>query len=243
MIEFNIEIADYVFTIKNKYSDTKELCKDYLSKKNSEYVIEINDDDIAYEKDKSEKEAIYEGRPIEEFSDAYLETIAVYRKIAEYIANDNATVFHGSLIALNKEGYLFTGRSGIGKTTHVNNWLKVYEDTEVINGDKPILKIVGDDVIGYGTPWSGKENLNCNKSIKVKAIILVSRDTTNHIEEIKISDCISNLLSQTYRSSKNEGIKNALELSLEIAKRVKLYKLSCNMEKESAKVAYEGINK
>jgi len=242
VISFKIKIAEFVFEIETNFSDTKEMCKDYLTDENSDFLVSINKEDLVYEKEKSIKEAIYEGITPEEFSDAYLETIAVYRKIAEYISVHSASVFHGCLVSLNNEGYLFTGRSGIGKSTHVNNWVKMYPDCIIVNGDKPILKIVGDDVIGFGTPWSGKENLNTNSSVKLKAIIVLTRDLVNHIEKISINDALPSLLSSTYRSSSNNGIKNALEFVAHIGSKVELYKLGCNMDKESAKVDYEGMN-
>jgi len=242
VINFRIKIAEFVFDITTFYEDTKKMCENYLSNEDSSFSIVINQDDIEYERKKSYDEAIYEGIVPENFTDAYLETIAVYRKIAEYIAEHNATVFHGSLISLNNEGYLFTGRSGIGKTTHISNWLKVYPETQIINGDKPILKVINNELIGYGTPWSGKENYNINSSVKVKAIIEVTRDTNNHIEKMNLNDCLSLLLSQTYRSNAADGMKKALEIAIKLGSTTNLYRLGCNMEAESARVAYEGIN-
>ena len=243
MISFNIKIADLVFKIETSYPDTKELCKDYLSFEDSDFYIGINEADINYEREKSYKEAIYEGRVPENYSNGYLESIAVYRKIAEIISNNNATVFHGALIELNGDGYLFTGRSGIGKTTHINNWLKMYPNVRILNGDKPILRIIDGKVKGYGTPWSGKENLNINNSVDVKAIIEITRDSSNHIEEVELEEALALLLSQTYRANTPNGIKDALTLAAKIGGSVKLYRLGCNMEIESAKVAYEGMNK
>jgi len=242
VINFKIKIADFVFAIETKYEDTKKMCLDYLCDEDSCFFISINDEDLKYEREKSIQEAIYEGRVPEEFSDAYLETIAVYRKIAEYICDKNATVFHGSLISLNNEGYLFTGKSGIGKTTHTQNWLKMYPEAKIINGDKPILKIIDNEVYGYGTPWSGKECLNSNNKVKIKAIIIITRDITNHIEKVKLSEYLSVMLSQIYRANKNDGVKNALMMVASICEKTTLYKVGCNMDIESAKVAYEGIN-
>jgi len=242
VINFRIKIAEFVFDITTQYEDTKKLCKDYLSNDDSSFSIVINQDDIEYERKKSYDEAIYEGLVPEDFSDGYLETIAVYRKIAEYICDFDASVFHGSLISLNGVGYLFTGRSGIGKTTHISNWLKMYPETKIINGDKPIIRIINNEIIGYGTPWSGKENYNINSNVKVKAIIEVTRDSNNHIDKMNINDCLPLLLSQTYRSNLNNGVKKALEFAIKLGSTCELYKLGCNMDVDSARVSYEGLN-
>lgn len=239
MIDFKIKVASYVFALHTSYENCKNLCKDYLTDEDSDVDITITPDDIVFEQDKSDKEAIYEGRKPEKFSDGYLEEINVYRKIADYVNKRNANVFHGALIEKDGVGYLFTAKSGTGKTTHINNWLKLYPDTRIINGDKPIIKIDGDKVIAYGTPWSGKENLNINDSVVLKNIIVLERDETNHIEQIDISGAIGSLMSACYRVNNID----ALNFVMNVAKRCKLYKLGCNMLEESAKVAYEGMNK
>ena len=49
-------------------------------------------------------------------------------------------VFHSAAFWWRGKAYLLTGPSGIGKSTQLRNWMDLYpKETELINGDKPIL--------------------------------------------------------------------------------------------------------
>lgn len=50
-------------------------------------------------------------------------------------------MFHGAAVKkATGQVYLFAGRSGVGKSTHVNLWKKYLgEEIEILNGDKPFL--------------------------------------------------------------------------------------------------------
>lgn len=64
------------------------------------------------------REDALEGQPIRQYSDAYLETTAVQRKLAEKLFDYDTLLFHGSTIAVDNQAYLFTAKSGTGKSTH-----------------------------------------------------------------------------------------------------------------------------
>ncbi|MDO4515222.1 MAG: hypothetical protein Q4B72_14470, partial [Lachnospiraceae bacterium] len=185
--------------------------------------------------------AVLEGIPIVDYSEGYLETIAVYRKIADYVSHKHAAVFHGALIELHGEGYLFTAKSGTGKTTHIRNWMKQYPEVQIVNGDKPILKVDGQKIRAYGTPWCGKEGYQSNQSVPLKAVIILERSVENHIQKMEPRQVLAELLGQTYRPADGLGMYRAMELVGDLCERVALYRLGCNMEQESAVVAYEGM--
>lgn len=242
MTDFKIKLVDNVFKIKCIHRDTYNLCRDYFTDEHENVLIEINNNDIEYERISADSDAISEGRKPINFSDGILETTAVYRKIADWFSYHNATVFHGALISLNNEGYLFTADSGTGKTTHINNWLKHYPDCFVINGDKPVLKINDNNIVGYGTPWAGKENSHKNFSVPIKAIVLLNRGKENSISKVDFTTFFSTIISQSYIPKDNSGILRVLNNAKQMEGKVKFYNLYCNMDEKSAEVAFNGIN-
>ena len=128
--------------------------------------------------------------------------------------------------------------SGTGKTTHILNWKKLYPETIIINGDKPLINT--ETYIVYGTPWCGKEGYNTNTSASLSGIIAIERGEENHIESITFQEMLPVLLQQTYIPKKRELALRAYSL-IGCFKEIPCYKLTCNMEEESAWVAYEGI--
>lgn len=53
-----------------------------------------------------------------------METLAVYRKLAQLLVQEDILLMHGSVVAVDGQAYLFTAKSGIGKTTHTSLWMK-----------------------------------------------------------------------------------------------------------------------
>ncbi len=90
-----IRVADRNIRIENIHTYLEEFCKDYIdSFSNEDFLIQMKDEDIVFEREKSALEDEAEGIPVRGFSDEYLETLAVYRKIAEWIPfiRENASV-------------------------------------------------------------------------------------------------------------------------------------------------------
>ena len=83
MKQFTIQIAGHKVTVNPIHQDMALYCKDYLWEGEGDFSISISQADIAFEREKSMREDLLEGIPVRQFSDAYLETLAVQRKIAE----------------------------------------------------------------------------------------------------------------------------------------------------------------
>ena len=227
---FSIKLADHIFRIDNKHDYVHELCQKYESNESSGVLISVSDDEI-----------LREGTGTR--SASYLESLAIYRKIAEYLIDHETILFHGSAIAVDNEAYLFAAPSGAGKSSHTRLWRELFGQRAVmINDDKPLLTITGSGVVVYGTPWDGKHHLSTNTSAPLKAICFLEQSETNHIEPIAPTAAWPMLIQQSYRPSDPATLKKALSLVDRIGNSVKLYRLSCNMEPEAAEIAYHGMN-
>lgn len=206
--------------------------------------ITITQSDIEFEREKSAREDVREGIHIRQFSNAYLETLAIYRKIADHLLSCDTLLFHGSVIAVDGEGYLFTAKSGTGKSTHTRLWREYFGERAVmVNDDKPLLRITDSGVTAYGTPWDGKHRLSTNTAVPLNGIFLLERDTTNHIEPAAPHVVYPLIVQQTNRSFTADGMKQTLSLIDCMLSVVPVYRLGCNMDIEAARVAYEGMNR
>lgn len=254
MENFIIKLAGQYFEICPVCDYIREYCKDYIvdhavaakladgSVETPCHCIGISRSDIDFEREKSAREDIKEGIPIRQFSDAYLETLAVYRKIADILLSCDTLLFHGSVIAVDGEGYLFTAKSGTGKSTHTRLWREYFGERAVmVNDDKPLLQITGFGVTAYGTPWDGKHRLSTNIAVPLKGICILTRDTTNHIEPSEPHAVYPLIVQQTNRSLSADGMKKTLSLIDRMLNVVPVYRLGCNMDIEAAKVVYEGM--
>ena len=241
---FAIKLAGIVIGIHPLFPEIREMCRDYLTNESPEFEISVSLEDICFERQKSDREAIIEGRKPSQYSDAYWETLAVYRKIAEKLVQYDVMLFHGSAVAVDGIGYLFTAKSGTGKSTHTRLWREYFGDRAVmVNDDKPLLKITQNGVIAFGTPWDGKHHLNNNISVPLKAICILTRDKCNHIEMINKRMAFPILCQQSYRPNDPTALSKTISLLDKLESFVELYQLGCNMELSAAAVAYSGMNK
>ena len=243
-IPFYIRLADTVIRIEPMFDYMRAYCREYITEEPESFTVRVEPEDIAFERERSAKEAEREGRADGFYSDAYLETLAVYRRIAERMLAYDTLLFHGSVIAVDGAGYLFTAKSGTGKSTHTRLWREQFGSRAVmVNDDKPLLKVTDEGVMAFGTPWNGKHRLGTNGSVPLKAICILTRSEENHIEEISPGEAYQMLLQQSYRPLEKEAVVRSLQLIDLLMKNTKFYRLGCNMDPEAAKVAFEGMSK
>ncbi len=233
-------IANHVLQIDSLYSETHDLCREYQSSEEPEIRISISEADLNVERDKYRQMILHEHLDEKGPSEPYLETLAAYRKIAEWMPGQNTVLFHGSAVSVDGNAYLFTARSGTGKSTHVRLWREMLGNAAImINDDKPLIQITDSDATVYGTPWNGKHKLGNNISVPLKAICILERSKENHIRKITKTEAYPMLLQQVYRPANTEAMHKTIDLIDRL--RTQFYQLGCNMEPEAAVMAYNAM--
>lgn len=71
---------------------------------------------------------------------------------------------HAAAVTLDSTAYLFTGKSGTGKSTHASLWRMNFPGCRLLNDDNPAIRIIEGKAVVYGTPWSGKTP--CYKNLR-----------------------------------------------------------------------------
>lgn len=227
-------IAGVIINVTYKHRYTEKLFEDYLYSGDlpCNEVVEATKSDIDYEL------SLYPDQP--EF---YLENLAILRKIMDVlVVKYNAMLFHGSSVEYNGKGYVFTAPSGTGKSTHTRLLKQLLGDSlNYVNDDKPIIKVEGDKVFVYGSPWNGKHHLGCNIKAPLKAICLINRGKENKIEKISPKNALTVLFEQSMGFSNEETAESVLDVLTEVVKKVDFYKLYCNISEEAAQCSFKGM--
>lgn len=242
MSKFTIALAGERISVCSLHDYAKEYCKEYLVEGDGDISISITPGDIEYERAASEREDRLEGRPVRRFPNAYLETLAIYRQIAGKLLSRDTLLFHGSVISVDGQGYLFTAVSGTGKSTHTRLWRQRFGDRCVmVNDDKPLLRITENGVMACGTPWDGKHRLSTNTMVPLKGLVILERGERNEIVPISAGEAFPMLLQQCHRPADATKLSKTLGLLDQITQKTGLYRLKCNMDPEAAQVAYDGM--
>lgn len=244
MTEFTIGIAGRCIRIRSIYEYAKTFCENYLVEGDPDFTVEMSEEDIEFERVKSAREDVYEGREVYSHDPAYLETLAIYRKIVNKMLDYGAFLFHGSAICMDGDGYLFTAKSGTGKSTHTYIWTRVFENrVTIVNDDKPLLLVTEDKVMVCGTPWDGKHRLSTNIMVPLKGIAILERGQRSECTRMEPSAALPLLLQQSYRPAQSADLSKTLLLLEQVMKKVNIYRLKCTITAKAAKVAYEGMNR
>lgn len=152
-------------------------------------------------------------------------------------------VLHSSCVEKDRKAYLFSAKSGTGKSTHTHLWLEELPDTRIINDDKPLLLLRNGQIFACGTPFSGKTDENINECVPVRAIIFLHRAKENTLTRIKPSFAVPLFLAQTVNPRIKEYAGKMLERTDAILTKVPVFSLGCNKESGTGKFVYEQIEK
>lgn len=160
-----------------------------------------------------------------------LETILIRR---------NAMLLHSSVVQVNGKAVLFSGPSGIGKSTQASLWEK-YANAQILNGDRCVIRLMDDCFYGGGSPLAGSSNIFRSEHFPIAGIFLLEQAQENAISRVS-SGALAPLLSQTLVNSwDTEFMTQIMNLYQALLAQVPVYKLSCKPDVDAVRIAYKTL--
>lgn len=152
-------------------------------------------------------------------------------------------MLHSSAVEVDGRAYLFSAPSGTGKSTHTSQWLKLFGDRAcIINDDKPAIRFVDGIAYAFGTPWSGKSDLNVNVGVPIQGICVLERSEHNFIEPLDEGTAVYSILNQTIRPRTEDFMDNLLTLMDRVIATVPVWRMGCNISTQAAETAYKAMS-
>ena len=228
MFSYSLYICNKIIRINSEHGKFIRFCGGYIIQEpapDPDIVIDVYKKDI-YKYTNSSGQYSFDLR----------EGFVILKKLSEYLLRNEGTVFmHGSVVAYKNSAFMFTAKSGVGKTTHSRLWLSNLKDAFIVNGDKPFISSKG-DIVAWGSPWCGAERYNRNIGVPLKAICLVERAENNSIREISFKEALPLLALQVGNpNNENDAFRPIiLDALYSILRRIKLYRFKMNNYKEDA---------
>ncbi len=227
---FCIGIAGRAVQVTPLFESTRYYCEKYLTDQTPDLCLTVTREDLAREQAALREEARQEGLRPRTFQDPFLERSVIQRKTAQGLLNRDILLLHGSAVALDGQGYLFTAHCGTGKSTHTRLWRQCYPDrTVMINDDKPFLRLDGQQVLICGSPWSGKHGLDTNITVPLAGICILERGQTDRIWPISPEEALPMLEAQ--------AVPGSGALVRELSRRVPLWRMACTRDIRAAQIA------
>ena len=243
MAEFRIRIAGQVAAVSSLFDSTRDYCRCYLTEAPPDFSVTVFPEDLEAEQAALREEALQEGFRVRVFTDPFLDRAVIQKKVARQLFFHDTLLFHGSAVAVDGDGYLFTAKSGTGKSTHTRLWCHTLGSRAVmVNDDKPFLRITPEGILLCGAPWSGKHGLDCNLTVPLKGICILERGRENRISPISAEEALPRLLHESYCPEDSEAPSRLQNLVVSLARRVPLWRMECTREPEAAQIAFAAMS-
>ena len=169
--------------------------------------------------------------------------------IWNYMAFENpllyyqAFLLHSSFISWQNNGILFTAPSGTGKSTQADLWKK-YEDADIYNGDRTIIRKIEGKYYGFGSPYAGSSGIYRNDSAPIKAIIVIEQGPDNVIRRLRGREAFLPLFRETLMNTWNkEYMEKMTDLLMDAAYQIPVYHLSCRPDQDAVNTVKNEILK
>ena len=144
--------------------------------------------------------------------------------------------FHGVLMEYEGNGLIISAPSGTGKTTHARLW-RDNRHALIINGDRAVCRKVDGIWTGFGLPWSGTSGEQINRSVPIKAMVVLERSECNQafrIGELEaFGAALPNILCPAWDA---DLTGKAMDLLNDFLQEIPVIRLRCRPDLESVEV-------
>lgn len=145
-------------------------------------------------------------------------------------------LLHASCVDTPLGGLLFSGPSGIGKSTQAELW-RQYAGAELINGDRPILSRDEQGWRAWGSPYAGSSRHFVNESCVLRAVVLLKQAKSCTLRRLSGADAFRRVFAGTTVNSWNKSsVLHVCELTEQLVSALPVYELSCTPDRAAVEL-------
>lgn len=170
------------------------------------------------------------------------------------VLRDDAIILHSSYLEIDEgmlggggsksgagssHALLFSGPSGIGKSTQAALWDK-YRSARILNGDKSLLIREPDGWYAYGWPICGSSEICLNETRPIKAIVMLRQAERNICRRMDPFRAVMEVMGQiTTNTWDREFRMKVISLTEQLIREVPVYELFCEVSEGAVKCLEE----
>lgn len=142
-------------------------------------------------------------------------------------------ILHACAVDTAFGGILFSGKSGIGKSTQGTLWCE-YEGARLVNGDRPLIRKENDVWYAYGAPYAGSSKCHRNIKSPVRAVVLLKQDSQCSIRRLRGMEAFRGVYEGMTISSWNlRCVENCCDLALALVTEIPVYEMACTPDRQA----------
>lgn len=145
-------------------------------------------------------------------------------------------ILHAACVDTHFGGLLFSGPSGVGKSTQAGLWQK-HAGARLINGDRPVLQKTAGGWQAWGAPYAGSSHCFVNESCPVRAVVLLRQESRCSLRRLTGAEAYRGVFAGiTAASWDRECVLLACQLTEALLSDVPIYRLSCTPDVEAVEL-------
>lgn len=190
-----------------------------------------------------------EGRILVEYLESHRDYVSEVRNcffhigLESILLQHNRLCLHASCVDTPFGGLLFSGVSGIGKSTQAELWCK-YRNARQINGDRPILSPDGERWLAWGSPYAGSSNCHINDCCGVSAILLLEQKHKCCLQRLTQSQAFRGIWAGlTVHSYDPSFVEKASALAVALTSSVPVYRFGCTPDENAVTYLEKALGK
>ena len=163
--------------------------------------------------------------------------------LEKHFAKRGAHILHSCFLHYKGQAILFSGPSGIGKSTHAHLWCQYIEDTHVVNGDRCLIyKNKEGEYVASAWPVCGSSGICLTETYPLKAIVFMGQAPNNEVISVRPMQLFKQLSSQiTINWWNKQQVSHTLDDLQQMLGKVNMCNYICNLTEEAPNKLYNEL--
>lgn len=158
------------------------------------------------------------------------------------LMHEHRMMLHAACVDTPLGGLLFSGPSGIGKSTQADLWCR-YADGHLLNGDRTILYEADEGWRAYGSPYAGSSKCYVNENCNVRAIIFLQQASECSLRRMDSAEGFRRIYAcLTVNSWDAEYVSAACDFAMALVTTVPVYELACTSDYNAVKMLKDELS-
>lgn len=159
------------------------------------------------------------------------------------LVKKNRLCLHASCVDTSMGGILFSGTSGIGKSTQAELWCK-YRGARQINGDRPVLSQEDHEWNAWGSPYAGSSKCHLNEKCNITAIILLKQENSCKIKRLTPAEAFRGIWEGLTIHNWDPGfVDGASGMVIDLVTKVPVFEYGCTPDEQAVNYLEESLRK
>lgn len=159
------------------------------------------------------------------------------------LLREHRMMLHAACVDTPLGGILFSGPSGVGKSTQADLWCR-HAGGRLLNGDRTILRPTDREWQAWGSPYAGSSRCYVNGCCPVAAVVVLEQARTCTLRRLPAAESFQRVFAGlTVNSWDPAFVTAACDFAQDLTARIPVYRLSCTPAPEAVDLLRTALEK